>query len=72
MKTVEDYLNDPRITEDPDMQDVPFCIKKIHAVRLKIQDETKDMTFEEEKVYYHEGTKAAFAEFGITPKYAVQ
>jgi hypothetical protein len=62
MKTIDGYLNDPRITNDPDMQDVPFCIKKIHAARLKIQDETKDMTPLERTRFYNND--------GIPPKYA--
>ncbi|GHU53221.1 hypothetical protein FACS1894200_13800 [Spirochaetia bacterium] len=47
MKTVDDYLNDSRITEDPDMQDVPYYIREVHAIRLKLQDEAQNMTPEE-------------------------
>lgn len=44
MKTVQEYLNDPRILNDPDMAEALEPIKEIHAIRLKIQDETANMT----------------------------
>jgi hypothetical protein len=44
MKTVQDYLNDPRILNDPNMTRALEPIKEIHAIRLKIQDETARMT----------------------------
>ena len=47
MKTVQDYLNDPRILNDPDMAGALEPVKEIHAIRLKIQDETADMTITE-------------------------
>ena len=44
MKTVQDCLNDPRLLNDPDMIGAPESIREIHAIRLKIQDETADMS----------------------------
>ena len=44
MKTVKDYLNDPRIVNDPLMADVLEPIKEIRAARLKVQDEMAEMT----------------------------
>ena len=44
MKTVQDYLNDPRILNDLDMAGALEPVKEIHAIRLKIQDETAGMT----------------------------
>jgi len=44
MKTVQDYLNDPRILNDPDMVGALEPVREIHAIRLKIQDETAGMT----------------------------
>jgi len=44
MKTVQDYLTDPRILNDPYMAGALEPIKEIHAIRLKIQDETDTMT----------------------------
>jgi len=63
MKTFEDYLNDPRITNEP------MGLRITHAMRFKVQDETEGMTVAERTAYYHEGAKSAFARLGITPKY---
>ncbi len=41
MKKLEDYLS------DPDLADEPIVLREIHAIRLKIQDDTKYMTPEE-------------------------
>ena len=62
-KTFEEYLNDPRI------KDEPMGLRITHAMRFKVQDETTGMTPAEEAAYYREGTLAAFARLGITPKY---
>jgi hypothetical protein len=64
MKTINDYLNDPSLVNEP------MALREVHAARLKIQDEIKDMTAEEKKTYYHDGAAAFFARLGITPKYA--
>jgi Zn/Cd-binding protein ZinT len=64
MKTINDYLNDPSLVDEPE------ALREVHAARLKIQDETKSMTAEEKKAYYHDGAAAFFAQLGITPKYA--
>jgi hypothetical protein len=42
MKTVQEYMNDPRITGDPGLMKGPEEIRTIHAIRLKQQDETID------------------------------
>ena len=44
MKTIEDYMNDSRIVTDPLMEGALEPIRRIHAIRLKIQDETAGMT----------------------------
>ena len=49
-KTLDDYLNDPDIINEP----MPW--REIYAARLKIHDETKDMTAEERTAYYNAGT----------------
>jgi hypothetical protein len=64
MKTINDYLNDPSLVNEP------MALREVHAARLKIQDEIKDMTTEEKRAYYHDGAAAFFARLGITPKYA--
>ncbi|MCL2833161.1 MAG: hypothetical protein FWD78_08330 [Treponema sp.] len=47
MKTVQDYLNDPRLLNDPDVTGALETIKEIYAIRLKIQDEAADMPLNE-------------------------
>ena len=57
-KTLDDYLDDPDLTNEPS------ALREVHAARLMIQDETKEMTAEERTVYYHE---AAVRFFATTP-----
>jgi hypothetical protein len=64
MKTINDYLNDPSLAKEP------IALREVHAARLKIQDDIKNMTITEKKAYYHNGAAAFFARLGITPKYA--
>jgi len=47
MKTVQEYLNDPRITGDIGLMSGADEIRIIHAIRLKQQDEITGMSFEE-------------------------
>jgi hypothetical protein len=58
MKTVQDYLNDPRILEE---------IRTIHAIRLKQHDETAGMSFEEQAAFHRKRTDAMFATLGLPP-----
>jgi hypothetical protein len=70
MKTVQDYLNDPRITGDPGLMSGPEEIRIIHAIRLKQQDETAGMSFEEKAVFHRKKTDAVFAGLGLPlPEY---
>ena len=48
-KTLDDYLS------DPDLADEPTALREIHAIRLMIQDEIKDMTMAERTAYYNKG-----------------
>ncbi len=48
MKTIDDYMNDPDIINEP------MALREIHAIRLKIYDKTKDMTSAEKTAYYRE------------------
>ncbi|MDR3247961.1 MAG: hypothetical protein LBT39_04170 [Treponema sp.] len=63
-KTLDDYMNDPALAGEMD------ALREIHAVRLMIHDETKNMTAEEKRAYFHNGTMDCFARLGVTPKYA--
>ena len=62
-KTLDDYLNDPDIVNEPS------ALREVHAIRLMIHDEIQGMTTEEVTAYFHEGSQAAFSRMGITPKY---
>jgi hypothetical protein len=62
MKTIEEYLNDPRILNDPDMTGALEPIREIHAIRLKIQDE-KTRIGEDE---YYKKIETTLAQRGIT------
>ncbi len=63
-KTFDDYMNDPDIINEP------MGLRITHAMRFKVQEETKGMTASERTAYYHERSKAAFSRLGMTPKYA--
>jgi len=45
-KTLDDYMN------DPDIKNEPMPLKEVHAIRLMIWDEIKDMSPEERKNYH--------------------
>ena len=64
MKTVEDYLNDPRLLNDPDMADALEPVKEIHAIRLKIQDETAGMSVKEKIEFFNKEAEAFLAPMG--------
>jgi len=70
MKTVQDYFNDPRITSDPGLMSCPEEIRTIHAIRLKQQDETAGMSFEEKAEFHRKKTDEMFASLGLPlPQY---
>jgi hypothetical protein len=70
MKTIQDYMSDPRILNDPLMEGALEPIKEIHAIRLKIQDETAGMTAAEEAEYHKQKTNQLFSNFGLpSPQY---
>jgi hypothetical protein len=66
MKTVQEYMNDPRITNDPAMMAALEPIREIHAIRLKIQDELAGMSPEEEADYLNKKADAFLAPMGKT------
>ena len=48
MKTLDDYLSDPEIVNEPS------ALREIHAIRLKIHDERKGMTAAEYNAIVHQ------------------
>jgi hypothetical protein len=70
MKTIQDYLTDPRMLNDPDMAAALEPVKEIHAARLMIQDETAGMTAAEKAAYHKRNAAALFAGLGLPlPEY---
>jgi len=70
MKTLEDYINDPRILNDPEMAGALEPIKEIHAARLMLQDETSGMATPEKIAYINARGKETLARLGVIPKIA--
>jgi ketopantoate hydroxymethyltransferase len=68
MKTLNDYMNDPRIQSDPDMGAALEPVKQIHAIRLKLQDERAGMTAAEEIAYLNKRGKDFLAHLGLRPQ----
>jgi hypothetical protein len=66
MKTVQDYMTDPRLLNDPGMAEALEPIREIHAIRLKIQDELAGMSPEEEADYLNKKAEAFLAPMGKT------
>jgi hypothetical protein len=62
MKTVKDYLKDPRMLSDPDMAKAMKPVKEIHAIRLMIQDEKARIGETE----YNKRLRASLAQRGIS------
>jgi hypothetical protein len=66
MKTIEEYMNDPRILNDPDMAEALEPIKELHAIRLRTQDATAAMTTTERVDYLNKKAEAFLAPMGKT------
>jgi hypothetical protein len=70
MKTVQEYMNDPRMLNDPDMAAALEPVKEIHAAWLMIQDETAGMTAAEKTAYHKKNAAALFSGLGLPlPEY---
>ncbi|MDR0474173.1 MAG: hypothetical protein LBH43_10945 [Treponema sp.] len=54
-KTLDDYLNDPDLANEPE------ALREIHAIRLKIRDERKGMTTAEYNSVVHKRAAAFLA-----------
>lgn len=53
------YMNDPEIINEP------LPLREVHAIRLMIYDETKDMTLDERRMYYTDGLDEICRQFNI-------
>ena len=61
-KTLESYMDDPDIISEP------MPLREIHAIRLMIHDETKDMTPEERTSRVSAESSALLRQHGIRLK----
>ena len=59
MKTLVDYMNDPSVVNEP------MPLREVHAIRLMIYDETKDMTPAERTAYYNRSLIEAQEKYGF-------
>ena len=70
MKTIQEYMHDPRMLSDPAMALALEPVKEIHAIRLMIQDETMGMNSAEKAVYHKSEAEALFVTLGLpVPEY---
>ena len=54
-----------RYMSDPEIINEPMPLREIHAIRLKIYDETKDMTVDERRAYYTDGLDEVCRQYNI-------
>jgi hypothetical protein len=59
MKAIENYMNDPAIADEP------LLVREIHAARLMIQDERKNMTAREFSQAAEDATITIFKKYGL-------
>jgi len=59
VKTLNDYMNDPSVVNEQ------MPLREIHAIRLMIYDETKDMTSAERTAYYNDSLKEIYGKYGL-------
>ena len=59
MKTLNDYMNDPSVKNEP------MPLREVHAIRLMIHDRTKDMTSAERTAYYNRRGAEAAQKYGF-------
>jgi hypothetical protein len=59
MKTIENYMNDPAIADEP------LLVREVHAARLMIQDDRKNMTAREFSQAAEDSTIAIFKKYGL-------
>ena len=68
MKTIKDYMNDPRMLNDPGMAEALEPVKEIHAIRLKMLDETAGMTMEERIEYINTSARESLSRHGLSSR----
>jgi hypothetical protein len=66
MKTIQEYMNDPRLLNDPGIAGALEPVREIHAARLMIQDETAGMTAAQKSEDLKKNTLAV-CQYGASP-----
>ena len=70
MKTMQEYMNDSRMLNDPAMAGALEPVKEIHAIRLMIHDETVGMNVAEKTASRKLEAVALFSSLGLpAPEY---
>ncbi|MCL1829610.1 MAG: hypothetical protein FWG32_09010 [Oscillospiraceae bacterium] len=59
MKTLNDYMTDPSVVNEP------MPLREVHAIRLMINDEIKDMTHAEKTAYYNDSLKEIQGKYNV-------
>jgi len=59
MNKIDKYMNDPDIINEP------MPLREVHAIRLMIWDEIKDMTPEERSAYWERETADVIQQYNI-------
>ena len=59
MKTLDDYMNDPYVAK------MQMPLREVHAIRLMIHDEIKDMTSSERTAYFKKESEELQKKYGI-------
>ena len=59
MKTLNDYMNDPSVVNEQ------MPLREVHAIRLMIYDETKDMSPTDRTAYYNDGLEEICQKYNI-------
>jgi hypothetical protein len=59
MNGLEKYIDDPEIANEP------MPLREVHAIRLMMHDETKDMTPAEMRAYYAKAVREAQEKYGV-------
>jgi hypothetical protein len=67
MKTIQEYMNDLRLLNDPGMAGALEPVREIHAARLMIQDEIAGMTAAQKSEYLKKNMLAMFVSMGLPP-----
>jgi hypothetical protein len=61
-------MHDPRLLNDPGMSEALEPVREIHAIRLKIQDETAGMTAAERINFINNRGREALALHGLSSR----